>query len=267
MIYLLSSEMIAFFYSSLKELRNYTSEFELIDRAIEQIPENGTLRLHVIESLQNFNHRIADYCVKEVEELEQQLNKCDQFLGILWAALPIDNKPSLKTITQIREWFEDEKNQSLLDTVTVLNLEDCEISQISKEFFQLRNLEPLNISANNLISLPSSIGQFKELQELKAEVNYLLELPKEIGQCSSLRIIKVSENQIAKLPEELKYLTLLQQFCIADNELTLSSEDLERLELYNWRQLQEVDLSENALENVTTEFVKRLWPSVTTIDL
>lgn len=275
---LINDEVIAFFYNKLSELRNYTSEFELIDQAIKQIPKDEALRLNIIESLKNFNHRIADYnkvidplpiisCLQEVEKLEQQLGEHYQFLEILWAALSIDDKPSLETITQIREWFEDEKNQSLLDTVTVLNLEDCGIAQISKELFKLRNLESLNISANKLISLPSSVGQFKKLQELKAETNYLIELPKEIGQCISLRVLKVSENQISKLPEELKYLTLLEQFCIAGNELAFSSEDLERLGLYNCKQLQQIDFSENLLENVTIEFVRRLWPNATVIDL
>lgn len=260
---------------NLRKLRNYTSEFECINHAIKQIPDNEVLGLNAIEHLKNFHHRLtvkAIYpssvtCVQAVEELEQQLNEYDQFLGMLWAALPVDDKPYLGTIEQIREWFEDEEKQPLLDSVTVLNLVDCGIARISKELFKLRNLESLDISANYLTSLPPSIGQFKKLQVLIAEANYLKELPKEIGQCTSLRVLKVSENQIAKLPEELKYLTLLQQLHIADNELTLSSEDLERLELCNWKQLQQVDLSENLLENVTIEFIKRLWPSAVKIDL
>ena len=269
----------AFFCSKLSELRNYTSEFELIDHAIQQIPTNEDLRsLNVIEVLKNFNHMIADYnkivdplpivsCVQEVEELEQQLNEHDQFLGMLWAALPISDKPLLETVTQIREWFEDEQNQPVLDTVTVLDLENCELAQMSKELFKLRNLAFLNISANKLSLLSPLIGQFKNLKKLKAEANYLTEIPKEIGQCSSLEILKASGNQISKLPEELKLLTSLKKFCISDNELDLSSEDLERLELYNWEQIQRVDLSENSLEGITVDFVKALWPSATEINL
>ncbi|MGB7128588.1 MAG: F-box-like domain-containing protein [Candidatus Rhabdochlamydia sp.] len=270
----------AFFYSKLSELKNYTSEFELIDHAIQQIPASEDLRsLNVIEVLKSFNHTIADYnktvapfpvisCLQEVEELEQQLDEHYQFLGILWAALPISDKPSLETVTQIRAWFEDTQNQSVLDTIAVLDLKDCGLAQISKELFKLRNLESLNISANNLSILPPLIGQLKNLKKLKAEANYLKEIPKEIGQCSSLEILKVSGNQISKLPEELKLLTSLKKFCVSDNELDLSAEDLENLEFYNWEQIQRVDLSDNPLkESITADFVKTLWPSATEIDL
>ncbi len=192
-----------FFCNKLSELKNYTSEFELIDHAIQQIPASeGLHSLNVIEVLRNFNHMIEGYnktvdplpivsCVQEVEELEQQLNEHYQFLGMLWAALPISDKPLLETVTQIRAWFEDAQNQSVLDTVTTLDLKDCELTQISKELFKLRNLESLNISANKLSRLSSSIGQLKNLKKFKAEANYLTELPKELGQCSSLEILKV----------------------------------------------------------------------------
>lgn len=268
-----------FFYSKLSELRNYTSEFDPINHAIQQIPVD-LLSLNVIEVLRNFNYRLAGYnkivdplpivsSKAELESLEQRLNDCDQFLGMLWAALPISDKPELyDDITQIREWLENPQNQAVLDSVTNLDLKDCGIAQISKELFKLRNLEFLNISANELSILPPSIGQFKKLKKLKAEANYLTELPQEIGQCISLEILKVSENQISKLPKELKHLTSLKKFCISDNELELSSEDLEELELYNWGQIQRVDLSENPLkESITADFVKTLWPSATEIDL
>lgn len=269
------------FCSRLKALNTYTSEFDLlIDPAIQQIPTNeDLLSLNVIEVLRDFNGNLADCskivdplpiisCIQEVEELEQQLNEHDQFLGILWAALPISDKPSFETVAEIREWFEDAQNQSVLDTVTVLDFENCELTQISKELIKLRNLESLNISANKFSRLPPSIGQLKNLKKLKAEANHLTELPKEISQCISLEILKVSENQISQLPEDLKLLTSLKKFCISDNELELSSEDLENLELCNWEQIQRVDLSDNPLkQSITAEFIKALWPSAIEIDL
>ena len=68
---------------NLRKLRNYTSEFECINHAIKQIPDNEVLGLNAIEHLKNFHHRLtvkAIYpssvtCVQAVEELEQQLNE------------------------------------------------------------------------------------------------------------------------------------------------------------------------------------------------
>ena len=153
---------------NLSELRNYISEFEFINRAVQQIPNSeDLLSLNVIEALKNFNHRIADNkivdplpfisSVKELKILEQQLNDCDEFLGILWAALPISDKPELEDITEIKEWFENPQNQSALDSVTTLDLKDSKFARISREFFKLNNLESLKISTDKAHMISISI--------------------------------------------------------------------------------------------------------------
>lgn len=165
-------------YNKLRELKNYTSEFEFINQAIQQIPVNLNAS-NVAVVLENFNRSLAGCseimgplspisCIQEVEELEQQLNEHDQFLGELWAILPITDKPVFATITQIRNWFNNQENQILLNTVTDLDLEECEFVRISKELCKLSNLQTLRISSSSKhIILPFALEWFKKLKEIK----------------------------------------------------------------------------------------------------
>lgn len=115
--------------------------------------------------------------VKELEILEQRLNDHDQFLGELWDKLPIRNKPDLDDIAEIREWFENPQNQPVLDTVTLLDLKNADFSLLSKEFFKLRNLESLKMSADKTHIISTSIIQrFNNLKEINVEENYLMKL-------------------------------------------------------------------------------------------
>ena len=167
------------FCSKLRELKNYTSEFEFINKAIQQIPASENLHSsNVEEIMRNFNGVLTKYnkfldplpvisCIQEVEELEERLNEHNRFLGALWAALPINNKPLFETVTQIIAWFENPQNQLVLDTITFLDLENCKSIQKAKEFFKLRNLEVLEINAASKQTILPIIGQFKNLKKLR----------------------------------------------------------------------------------------------------
>lgn len=169
----------AVFCNKLKELKNYTSEFEFINRAIQEIPASENLHSsNVEEVMRKFNDVLATYnkfvdplpiisCVQEVEELEEQLNEHSRFLGALWAALPINNKPLFETVTQIIAWFENPQNQFVLDTITFLNLENCKFTQIAKEFFKLRNLEVLEINVASEKSILPIIERFENLKKFR----------------------------------------------------------------------------------------------------
>lgn len=311
-------EPVGIFQDNLSQLKAYSSKFKLISKAIQRISKDA---LESQVALKVFNDIIAGYktvispfpvisCLKDLQKLETQLK--DHSLEQLWNVLSdVINEPQIKTIKQKRKWFEDEKNQPLLDKEVVLNLQVKQLISLPREIYQLRNLkkldlshnqleflsesikiwtqlEELNLSCNELTDLPlhgiehlknltnldvsgnalkrlpESIGCLKKMKILNVEENYLKELPKEIGQCTSLELLTVSSNELSQLPVELKYLTSLVEFSAADNELKYSSEGLQALGLNNWKQVKEVDLSQN-YQNTTVEFLKTLWPNATTI--
>ena len=139
------------FQDYFKQLKTYSSGFKLIDKAIQKISEDD---LNPQDMLRIFNDTIAGYgkvinpfpvisCLQDLQELEKQLedHSLKQFWEALWFDPPLDaDEPKLETVAQKREWLEDERNQSLLDTVTILGLQGCEIVHLP-EIFKLRNLK------------------------------------------------------------------------------------------------------------------------------
>lgn len=150
-------EPISIFQDSLNLLKTYSSEFKLINKAIKVISNND---LPSQVALKIFNDTIADYktvikpfpaisCLQDLQELEKRLE--DHSLNQLWDALSGSiYEPKIKTIEQKREWFEEEKNQALLDTITILKLQICGLISLPREIYQLHNLKKLDLSQNQL---------------------------------------------------------------------------------------------------------------------
>lgn len=159
----------------LKELKEYSSEISSIQQAIDRIPSNMNTS-NASRIIELFNHEIADCKIgadytekvlskEQVEELEQRLLDCDESLGQIWHALPV-NKPNCQKISTIKRWLEDIKNQPLLDTVTSLDLSECHIVRLPRELRYLRKLAELNLSVNEQIFIPKWIRTLVEMKEL-----------------------------------------------------------------------------------------------------
>lgn len=94
-----------------------------------------------------------------------------------------------------------------------------------------KSLEVLNLSHNNLKKLPEKF-ELKQLQRLFVSFNELKELPKTIGSCSKLAKIRIISNQIRELPEsmlnlwnnkEMGYTGVLEEFMPDRNPLVMPS--------------------------------------------
>ncbi|MGB7128589.1 MAG: leucine-rich repeat domain-containing protein [Candidatus Rhabdochlamydia sp.] len=302
------------FCSRLKALKTYTSEFDLINQAIQQIPESKNLNsLNVVEAIKKFNAVIAEVihpwpvipCKQEVKELEQQLKESSS-LEELWNALPIANKPQLKTLAQVRKWFEDEQNQPLLDTVTTLDLNNREITHLPREIFKLYNLKELDLSWNSIEFLPdliktwtqlvkldlcdneledlNRIEYLKNLEELNISANRFTSLPPSIGNLKNLESLNIEGNHLIELPSEVSQCTSLKILKVSGNHLSNLPIEIKGLVslikfyafhnqldslpegLGSWEKIEKVRLANNHL-NITNEQAQQLWPSATEIDL
>ena len=80
---------------------------------------------------------------------------------------------------------------------------DQELLQIIEK--AARNKETtLNLSNNQLTTLPEAIAQLSNLSLLDLSNNQLTRLPEAIAQLSNLRLLDLRNNQLTTLPEAIK---------------------------------------------------------------
>lgn len=83
----------------------------------------------------------------------------------------------------------------------------------------------LNLSNQNLTTVPAEIGKQQSLEILNLSNNKLTGIPAEIGQLKNLRVLNLSNNLLTGLPYELGNLQLLTLLDISGNNY--SQADLE----------------------------------------
>ncbi|NWA03684.1 leucine-rich repeat-containing protein kinase family protein [Pseudomonas gingeri] len=133
----------------------------------------------------------------------------------------------------------------------------CGLSEFPREIFQLADsLEILNLSGNQLSSLPDDLHRLPHLRILFCSDNLFTELPACLGQCARLSMVAfkanriehvpaaalppllrwliLTDNRIGELPDELGRRPLLQKLMLAGNrlrQLPATLADCHKLEL------------------------------------
>ncbi|QLI82367.1 serine/threonine-protein kinase [Chitinibacter fontanus] len=109
--------------------------------------------------------------------------------------------------------------------ITRLDL-SANLSEFPRQIFELADtLEILNLSGNQLNSLPDDLPRLHKLKVIFCSDNHFTELPAVLGQCAQLEMVGFRANQIshvpaAALPVQLRWLIL------TDNQLTQLPEQL-----------------------------------------
>ena len=93
---------------------------------------------------------------------------------------------------------------SKLENLKNLNLEDNQFQNLPKAFEKLINLSTLNLKHNKLTILPKSIGNLKNLVHLFLDNNKLSSLPKSIGEMINLKTLSLTDNSLKIIPELLE---------------------------------------------------------------
>ncbi|MBD2015781.1 leucine-rich repeat domain-containing protein [Microcoleus sp. FACHB-53] len=104
---------------------------------------------------------------------------------------------------------------------------------------------------NKLSALPAEIGQLNQLEELQVVNNRLSALPGEIVQLTSLQSLYLSGNQLSALPGEIVQLTSLQTLYLSGNQLSALPGEIGQL-----TSLQSLYLGSNQLSVLPEEIVQ-----------
>ncbi len=107
-----------------------------------------------------------------------------------------------------------------------LDYADKGYTEFPEDILSKTDATELDLSGNNLTgSLPAEIKDLKKLEILNVSDNNMTGIPAEIGQMTSLRIINYANNNITGLPNELGNLKNLEVFDLSGNNP--SQQDLE----------------------------------------
>lgn len=127
------------------------------------------------------------------------------------------------------------------------------LKNISNEIYHNINLYILNISKNQLISIPSELCSCVNLNQLNISENKLKIIPTEIGKCINLNLIEINNNELYSVPTEIgNCVNLEYMYCGINNIINIPSE------IGNCINLKQLCVIRNNIMNLPTEIGKWL---------
>ena len=155
-----------------------------------------------------------------------------------------------------------------------LNLSKNQLSTLPKSFAKLKQAKYLIFYDNKFESIPEELAGFKDLKHLDFYKNRLTKIPDFIGDMDNLQQLFLSFNNIEEIPDTLRNLKRLKYFYIHHNELHFIPEwitemdSIERFgvgfnhlldlpDLSKMKALYEFDAEHNLLERFPWELVKK----------
>ena len=130
-------------------------------------------------------------------------------------------------------------------------MEEDKVLQLIEAAAESKQLS-LNLSYNQLTSLPPEITKLTNLTELYLYGNRLTSFPPEITKLTKLTRLDLSDNQLTSLPPEITKLTNLIWLELSDNRLTSLPPKITKL-----TKLTRLDLCGNPLESPPPEIAEQ----------
>lgn len=132
-----------------------------------------------------------------------------------------------------------------------LDLNDVGIETIPDDIGDLNesHVSEINLSNNEITSLPDSIGRLKKIDQLYLSHNELVTLPETIGDLTALKYLYIDRNSITSLPESIGKLGNLEKLIADRNQLISIPNSIGNLE-----NLEEINLSFNDLTSLPESF-------------
>ena len=119
------------------------------------------------------------------------------------------------------------------------------------EVCDLPLLETLDLSFNNLTSLPPEIGRLRNLKHLWLNNNNILQIPPEVGSLVHLRTLWLSSNGLTQVPTQIGNLADLESLDLSKMSISYLPSEIGDL-----KRLQRLDLDGNSLTSIPREISK-----------
>lgn len=234
-------------YSSSSSDSEYSNEHleDLSYGTLDTIPECTLQRAAVIHSLQLDNNDIPSLpsnigLFKKLIVLDISANKMsfisDELCQLSKLRTLIAKNNHLSTASF-------PKGMSNLKSLEVLNVSGNQIEIFPPQFTALEKLQVLHMGGNGLKRLPSAIRALTKLQVLYLGGNRLSEIPADVGSLSELTSLVLCDNRLQSLPPTLIRLHRLRSLSLHNNQLSTLPTEIVALNLV------ELSLRNNPLVN------------------
>jgi hypothetical protein len=153
------------------------------------------------------------------------------------------------------------ENVSRLKNVSAFKVKDADSEdgfvQLFDALSNLNGLQEIELTFNDIKTLPSSISNIKKLQKLiiwgSPELNYS-ELFKSLAHLEKLKSLELNSNSITSIPEDIKLLKNLESFTITDNESVNYIHLIEQLS--ELALLRDLSLEVNSITELPSNIIK-----------
>jgi tRNA A-37 threonylcarbamoyl transferase component Bud32 len=117
---------------------------------------------------------------------------------------------------------------SLADTLEILDLSNNQIKTLPDELKQLKNLKIIFASNNHFETLPECLGQCENLEMVGFKANKIKHVPAE-SLPKNLRWLILTDNKVITLPDSLGERPKLQKLVLAGNQISQLPSNLAKL--------------------------------------
>jgi internalin A len=138
--------------------------------------------------------------------------------------------------------------------------ETDKLMEIPSSLLELNNLKILDLSNNEISSIPYSISKLRNLTGFFLRNNKLDELPREILHLRKLTVLDLSNNNYSHLPEFISQLSALMGLYINNNQLSTLPSSITNLRNLIW-----LELANNKFSNFSEDLVKLPYLNILTL--
>ncbi len=151
---------------------------------------------------------------------------------------------NIKDLDTCRVFSSMEEALKIPEKVFVLDLSANNLKTVPIEIIKLKNLQVLNLANNSITELPLEIFELKHLQILNLEENRLKNLPDSISKLKNLYNLNLTRTKIPAIPESFSELKNLRILNLSWNQL----KDDSIKPIFKLIQLQDLNLMRNQIE-------------------